>query len=202
MVFFYVAALVALVSTALVVTRRSAAHAALYLIVSFLAVAMIFYLAGAPFIAALEVIIYAGAIMVLFVFFIMTLNLGSAAARRESEWLAPRSWAGPAVLALLLMLELGYLLLRTPGAPLHATTIEPGEVSVTLFGPYMLGVELSSFLLLAGLVGAYHLGSRTAQTGERGDGGAGNCEERGSSDAGTRESRGNGGAGGREEGER
>ena len=75
---FYIAAIVAIVSTVLTITRLNAVHALLYLIVSLLAVAVVFYALGAPFVAALEVIIYAGAIMVLFVFVVMMLNLGSA----------------------------------------------------------------------------------------------------------------------------
>ena len=78
---FYVAGAVAIVSTALMITRLNAVHALLYLIVSLLAVAVVFYTLGAPFIAALEVIIYAGAIMVLFVFVVMMLNLGEEATR-------------------------------------------------------------------------------------------------------------------------
>ena len=78
---FYVAGAVAILSTALMITRLHAVHALLYLIVSLLAVSVVFYTLGAPFIAALEVIIYAGAIMVLFVFVVMLLNLGEQAAR-------------------------------------------------------------------------------------------------------------------------
>ena len=167
---FYLAAAIAIVATAAVVTRRNAAHAALYLIVSLLAVALIFFLLGAPFVAALEIIIYAGAIMVLFVFFIMTLNLGARAAEQESAWLRPRTWIGPAILALLLALEFGYLLWRAPGAVFAAEGVGPPQVSLALFGPYLLGVELASFLLLAGLVGAYHLGSQMRKP--RGEAGA------------------------------
>ena len=76
------------------ITRLNAVHALLYLIVSLLAVAMIFYMLGAPFVAALEVIIYAGAIMVLFVFVVMMLNLG-AGRRAGAAWLNPRIWIGP-----------------------------------------------------------------------------------------------------------
>ena len=68
---FYIAATVSLISTVLAVTRYNAAHALIYLIISLLASAIIFYLVGAPFAAVLEVVIYAGAIMVLFVFVIM-----------------------------------------------------------------------------------------------------------------------------------
>ncbi len=80
-VLFYAAAAVSLVATTLVVTRLDASHALIYLIVSLLAIAVIFYLLGAPFAAALEVVIYAGAIMVLFVFVVMMLNQGRRGVR-------------------------------------------------------------------------------------------------------------------------
>ena len=74
---FYISAVVALVATLIAITRRHAVHALLYLIASLLAIAVVFYTLGAPFMAALELIIYAGAIMVLFVFVIMLLNAGA-----------------------------------------------------------------------------------------------------------------------------
>ena len=92
------------------ITRLHAVHALLYLIVSLLAVSVVFYTLGAPFIAALEVIIYAGAIMVLFVFVVMMLNLGEAAARGSEHGSAHRMWIGPLILAAILMAEFVYLL--------------------------------------------------------------------------------------------
>ena len=94
------------------ITRLHAVHALLYLIVSLLAVSVVFYTLGAPFIAALEVIIYAGAIMVLFVFVVMMLNLGEQAARAERALLKPSMWTGPLILAAILMAEFVYLLSR------------------------------------------------------------------------------------------
>jgi len=78
---FYVTAAVSILSTIMMLTRLNAVHALLYLIVSLLAVAVVFYTFGAPFVAALEVIIYAGAIMVLFIFVVMLLNLGERATK-------------------------------------------------------------------------------------------------------------------------
>lgn len=156
---FYLAAIVAVVSTGLVITSLNAVHALLYLIVSFLGVAVVFFLLGAPFIAMLEIIIYAGAIMVLFVFVVMMLNLGRQAIEQESAWLTPVMWIGPSILSAILLGELLYLfgsgVLSQPGG---ITVQAPKQVSVVLLGPYLIGVELASMLLLPGLVGAYHLG--------------------------------------------
>jgi len=161
-VFFYASSAVAIIATAMVITRRSAMHALLYLIVSLLAVAVIFFVLGAPFAAALEVIIYAGAIMVLFVFVIMMLNLGSASAREERSLLTAEAWAGPAGLAAMLLAEVIYIVTRSAGTPTGPPEVGPKEVARSLFGPYALGVELASLVLLAGLVGVFHLGRRAA----------------------------------------
>jgi len=106
------------------------------------------------------VIIYAGAIMVLFVFVVMLLNLGEAAVRTEQAWLQPAMWIGPSILAAILIAEFLYLLARGAGASNANSEIAPAEVGTSLFGTYLLGVELASMLLLGGLVGAYHLGWR------------------------------------------
>jgi NADH-quinone oxidoreductase subunit J len=165
---FYIAAVVAVVSTVMVITRLNAIHALLYLIVSLLAVALIFYTLGAPFIAALEVMIYAGAIMVLFVFVIMMLNLGPVATDQERQWLITKMWIGPAILAGILIAELIYVLASSGSQAVNANIIQPKQVGMALFGPYLLGVELASLLLLAGLVGAYHIGRRDQSQGQRG----------------------------------
>ena len=159
-ILFYISAIIAVLATFLVITRTNAVHALLYLIVSLLAVALIFFILGAPFAAALEVIVYAGAIMVLFIFVIMMLNLGNATARQESQWLQPGIWRGPALLCGVLALELVYFFVKMDALPMSGAQIPPKLVGIALFGPYALGVELASMLLLAGLVGAYHLGRR------------------------------------------
>ncbi|MCC7152953.1 MAG: NADH-quinone oxidoreductase subunit J [Bryobacterales bacterium] len=159
---FYVSSAVAIAATVLMLTRVRAVHALLYLIVSLLAVAVIFYVLGAPFVAALELIIYAGAIMVLFVFVVMLLNLGEETVRAERALLAPSMWIGPSVLAAILLAEFIWMLARGGVPPAQAVSIGPVEVGISLFGPYLIGVELTSMLLLGGLVGAYHLGSRKA----------------------------------------
>ncbi|MBZ0157540.1 MAG: NADH-quinone oxidoreductase subunit J [Alphaproteobacteria bacterium] len=157
---FYLSAAVAVLSTVLVITRRHAVHALLYLIVSLLAVAMVFFSLGAPFAAALEVIIYAGAIMVLFVFVIMMLNLGPGSRDLSGDLTGFPQWIGPLLLAAVLLLELLYAVREGAVAPAGQGVVGPKAVGIALYGPYLLGVELISLLLLAGLVGAYHLGRR------------------------------------------
>jgi NADH-quinone oxidoreductase subunit J len=165
---FYLSAGVAVLATVLAITRPNAVHALLYLIVSLLAVALVLYTLGAPFVAALEVIIYAGAIMVLFVFVIMMLNLGAQAAEQEREWMRPTTWLGPALLALVLVGELIAVLAGAGGEAAAARPVEPKQVGLALFGPYLLGVELASMLLLAGLLGASHLGRHGRQRDRKG----------------------------------
>jgi NADH-quinone oxidoreductase subunit J len=154
---FYIAGAVAVISTILMLTGLNLVHSLLYLIVSLLAVAVDFFVLGAPFAAALEAIVYAGAIMVLFLFVVMMLNIGRHAADAERQWLTPGIWTGPAILAGILIIEVAWLAQGASyGLGIGATG--PKEVGIALFGPYMIGVELASMLLLAGLVGSYHLG--------------------------------------------
>ncbi|MEJ2695528.1 MAG: NADH-quinone oxidoreductase subunit J [Candidatus Sulfobium sp.] len=165
---FYISSFVAVIATFLVMVKTNVVHALLYLVVSLLAVALVFFVLGAPFIAALEIIIYAGAIMVLFVFVVMMLNLGSADTQRESEWLTAETWAGPVILAAVLLGEVIFILVHKPGAAFQAEMLGPRQVGISLLGPYLLGAELASILLLAGLAGAYHIGRHS---GEKGGGG-------------------------------
>lgn len=159
-VLFYIAAVVSIVATLRVITHLHAVHALLYLVVSLLAVALIFYLLGAAFAAALEIIIYAGAIMVLFVFVMMLLNQGPSTVQQERQWLAPGMWVGPVALAIVLLAEVAFIIASTPAPAGDIPQFGPKEVSLSLFGPYVIGFELASLLLLAGLIGAYHLGRR------------------------------------------
>lgn len=159
---FYFAALLAIVASVKVITGKNTVHALLYLVVSLLAVAMCFYLMGAPFAAGLEVIVYAGAILVLFVFAIMMFGLG-----QDETIHAPNVdgskinkfnlWFGPFLLALLLLIGLVYAINSGDvQAKLTSKTIDAKQVGMLLYGPYLLAVEIASFLLLAGLIGGYH----------------------------------------------
>jgi NADH-quinone oxidoreductase subunit J len=157
--FFYIAAAVALMSTVMAISGRNAIHALLYLILSLLAISVVFYLLDAPFIAALEVIIYAGAIMVLFIFVTMMLNIGIER-RTEKKWLNPRTWIVPSILAAVLFIDLIFIVKNVKTIPVTDKVIMPKQVGISLFSTYLLGVEIAAILLMAGIIGAFHIGSQ------------------------------------------
>ncbi|MEJ4044950.1 NADH-quinone oxidoreductase subunit J [Erwinia sp. SLM-02] len=162
---FYLCGLVAVLATLRVITHTNPVHALLYLIVSLLAVSGVFFSLGAYFAGALEIIVYAGAIMVLFVFVVMMLNLGGAEVQQEREWLKPGAWVGPGLLSLVLLVVLVYAIRTVNDQGIDGTMIDAKQVGISLFGPYVLAVELASMLLLAGLVVAFHIG-REQRAGE------------------------------------
>ena len=165
-VFFYIAASVAVISTIMAISRRNAIHALLYLILSLLAISVVFYLLDAPFIAALEVIIYAGAIMVLFIFVTMMLNIGLER-KAEKKWLNPRMWIVPSILAAVLLIDLILTLKNIKMIPVYEQVILPKQVGISLFSTYLLAVEIAAILLMAGVIGAYHLGSQKKKVTHR-----------------------------------
>ena len=156
---FYIAAVSAIVSSILAIVNRNAIHALLYLILSLLSISVIFYIIGAPFAAALEVIVYAGAIMVLFIFVVMMLNIGI---ERETEykWLSPRMWIIPSIIAAILLAIFIYVLKTFHLKQTGAVIISPKQVGISMFTTYLLAVEIAGILLLAGIIGAYHLGKQ------------------------------------------
>ena len=152
LILFWFAAALAVAGAVAALTRRDAVHALLWSVVSILAVAVAFVAMGAPYVAALQVIVYAGAILVLFVFVVMLLSLG----RDDTYGPNPR-WIVPGVLVLALAVS---LVVAQSGATGTTVGVGPREVAHALVGPYLIGVELASLLLLAGLIGAWHLGRR------------------------------------------
>ena len=155
---FYISAGVAILATVMVITSYNMIHALIYLVVSFLAVAVVFFVLGAPFIAALEIIIYAGAIVVLVIFVIMMLNLRDETVAQEKTWLTREIFLFPAILSFILLAELIYIITAAGSTSFDQPVISAKEVGMSLYGPYVIGVELCGILLMAGIVGAYHLG--------------------------------------------
>jgi len=158
-VLFYVFAALAVASAVVVIAQRNAIYSAFALVVTLCSLAVIFALLGSPFIAALQVIVYAGAIMVLFLFVLMLLNV-----RREEDHPAAggRTLRGVGLaLVTLLVLQAGTVLLRSdlrPAAEFDASTVEMAE---TLFSPqFLYAFEATSILILAALVGAVVLAKK------------------------------------------
>ncbi len=158
---FYVLAGVILISTGLAITRRNLVHAVVYLIISFFGSAMLYYLFGAPLLAALEIIIYAGAIMVLFLFIIMMLRVDPSSLRPPSlkHWL-PAGGLGLIYIAVAIL-----VVTQDPGSRtmLETALAKPRVFGQFLFQRYWLPVEIVSFLLLIALVGALYLGKSFAK---------------------------------------
>jgi NADH-quinone oxidoreductase subunit J len=164
-VIFYVFAALVVGATGLAVTRRDPIHAVIYLVFSFLGTAMLFYLLGAPFLAGVEVIIYAGAIMVLFLFVIMMLG--------QAPWrgrvFTARKWSPAAILLLLFFTLTGLLVIQDPQGSegLQMAVASPAEFGRFVFERYWLAVEIVSLLLLLALVAAIQLKKGREQgTGE------------------------------------
>ena len=151
-----------MVSTVLAISRKELVHAVVFLIISFFATALPFYLLGAPFLAALEVIIYAGAIMVMFLFIIMTLKLTRGEPKSGSSF---QPWVPAIVLGGISLILLITLLWTGPdhGQLLKPATAAPKELGRYLFSEFWFSVEVASFLLFVALVGALYLG-REAKT--------------------------------------
>jgi len=157
---FYLSGLVAVLATVGVITGTSPVHAVVYLIVSLIAVALVFFALGAPFAGALEIIVYAGAIMVLFVFVVMMLNLRSEN-EGEPTFLHPRNWLGPSLLALVLLGALLVIISQGGiGRSIDGDLLTARSVALIMFGPWLMVVELAAILLLAALVTASHVGRR------------------------------------------
>jgi NADH-quinone oxidoreductase subunit J len=154
---FYFFATLAVVSAILVVTRRNVVQSAIFLITALLATAGIFLQLHAEFLFIVQVILYAGGIMVLFVFVIMLINLDIS--MHEAQF--TRQWWLGLLLALVLgaQLTIAIAIGRSGlplGEPAPATALEPSTqlVGRVLFTEYMLPFEVASILLLVAMIGA------------------------------------------------
>jgi NADH-quinone oxidoreductase subunit J len=158
-IIFYVLGIIILAATTLAVTRRNAIHAIVYLVVSFFGMAPLFYLLGAPLLALLEIIIYAGAIMVLFIFIIMMLQI-DAGPRPQSRWF--RQWFPAVGLSAISGLVMILLIWQDSSqqAVLPLAMAGPREFGLFVFRRYWFAVEIASLLLFVALVGAFYLGRK------------------------------------------
>ena len=160
---FDLAAALAILFAGLMVVTRHPVHSVLTLVVSFFGLAACYILLLAPFIAAIQIIVYAGAILVLFLFVLMLLNLGNVALEKSGRPIqtALGSLAVVVFAALLLgTLRRGGALIPAPAPVDPAALGDPAPLARLLFADYLLHFEAVSVLLLAALVGAFVLARR------------------------------------------
>jgi len=153
--FFYFLSALAVISGVLVITRRNAVHSALALIVTLLAVSGLYLMLYAPFVAGVQIIVYAGGIMVLFLFVIMLVNLERTVKERQFNRIWPVGVvAAVALLGLFVSVFVkGKNLFPEPRIPL-AEANNTQQVGIMLYGNYMFAFEIASLLLLVAILGA------------------------------------------------
>jgi len=160
-IIFYILAAIILITTGIAITRRNLVHAVVYLVFSFFGSAMMFYLFGAPLLAVLEVIIYAGAIMILFLFIIMMVNVEAS----QERMFPIKQWLPIAMIGILYLIIGAVTVTSAPGTDvtLEIALAEPKAFGEYLFQRHWLSIEIVSLLLLVALVGALHLGRRKSK---------------------------------------
>ena len=161
-IIFYFLALLILITTAMAITRRHLVHAVIYLIFSFFGSAMLFYLFGAPFLAVLEVIIYAGAIMVLFLFVVIMMKADTG----DERLFDFRQWLPLAIFGLVYIVIGMGIITTDPNSRITLKTARaaPGGFGQFIFENHWLSIEIVSLLLLVVLAGALILGRRSRRS--------------------------------------
>jgi NADH-quinone oxidoreductase subunit J len=163
LIVFFILAVVAVGSALGMLLNKNAVYSALFLILNFATVAVLYLTLGAPFIAMIQVTVYAGAIMVLFLFVIMLLGAEHLQGQTKIDWQKPVA----VVLGLLLFAEaIVVIFFREQVFPEIAGAAEtygaPAEIGRVLFSEYLLPFEITAFLLLAALVGAVIVARRNS----------------------------------------
>ncbi|TFH34668.1 MAG: NADH-quinone oxidoreductase subunit J [Anaerolineales bacterium] len=168
MILFIGIALIAVATAISMLASRHAIYSALFLVLNILTIAALYLLLNAAFIAVVQVTVYAGAIMVLFLFVLMLLGPEEEQIGKSIPWQMPVA----ILLALGLAAELAYALLSgwvNGGGPLDAVTAEfgsPASIGRVLFNEYMIPFEITSVLLLVAMVGAIQLTMKRKREGQ------------------------------------
>lgn len=165
LLFFYLVALVAVISGFLVIKCQNPVNSAISLVMTFFCLAIFYVMLHAPFMAAVQILVYAGAIMVLILFVIMLLNLGADSSRRYAH-----SVVGGAAAGIVLLFTGLYFLKNGEAAEMKGKiTTEVIQnvghtelIGVTLFTDFLLPFEITSILLLVAIVGAIVLAKKEA----------------------------------------
>lgn len=161
LIVFFILAVAAIASAILMITRRNPVTSVLYLVLNFFVIAVLYLLLRAQFIAIIQITVYAGAIMVLFLFVIMLLNLGDD---RLLKWKLNSSRSVAVLLAVALLVEILYFVINfTSGSALSPKADSMGTVESIgkiLYSSYLFPFEITSILLLAAMVGAILLAKK------------------------------------------
>ena len=170
--FFYLLATIAIASAVAVITRKNPVHSALALIFTLLALAGLYLMLYAPFVAAVQIVLYAGGIMVLFLFVIMYLNLKSdvetgvqIALRRAFGWLVGAILAAEAIVMFAGKWAMGPE--TPPAAEALVTPNNTLEIGKLLYTRYLFPFEITSLILLAAMVGVIVMGKEHLMIGRR-----------------------------------
>ena len=167
-ILFYIFATVAVASAILVITQRNVVHSAMFLAATLLAVAGIFLTLHAEFLAGVQVIVYVGGILVLFVFVIMLISLNRISAERQFN----RQWTLALVTSGILIFEFAYVIYKGKDSFVLPTVVAPAAlpavgnsqmVGTALYTSYLLPFEIASILLLVAIVGAVVLSKKKTQ---------------------------------------
>lgn len=153
---FYIAAIITVLASIKAITSIQSINALLYFVVSLLATAVVFFMMGAYFSAVLLVILFAGAVSLLFLSVITLINLRRDVVEQHKRGISPKIWLGPLLLVFVLFVMLLYGIISTDYSALQVSHVNETNLTNMLFGSYVLVIELAVLLILCGLVIAYH----------------------------------------------
>jgi NADH-quinone oxidoreductase subunit J len=163
LIFLYFAVVI-LVSAVLVITRRNPVHSVMFMLLLFFHIAGVFVLLNAEFLAAVQLIVYAGAILILYLFVVMLLNVD----KESSSARANKYWPWMTAFGMLIAGEIMLLISRgtfpaEAGIPMRLAKTGVKELGEVLFLQYLVPFEIASVILLVGLVGAVMLAKKDAK---------------------------------------
>lgn len=153
---FYIAAIIAVLTSIKAISSRDSRKALLYFVISLLATATVFFVMGAYFSAALVVILFIGAVSLLFLSVLSLINLRTDTIEQAKKGISPRIWLGPLILVFVLFVTLIYGIASTDYSTLPSNNLVETSLTDMFLGAYILVIELAVLLLLCGLVIAYH----------------------------------------------
>lgn len=167
-IFFFLFAIIGLVSAVMVITRKNVMHAALFLLLTFASVGATYVLLRAETLATIQVLVYAGAVMVLFLFAILLINIPQAMRLRQWNRQSSVAVVLAGLIGLLMIIATSRSFGKLDVAPESLTQPlgTPAAIGKLLFSEFVLPFEIASLVLLAAMVGAIFLARETAQEEE------------------------------------